>query len=251
MFGHHKESIENMTAHYRKDPEIKALFLVGSVVTGTARADSDLDGVAIIAAEAFERRKADGKTLETHHGGCTYEGGYFDIHYHTRDDLVTLAKSGSEPMRNLFTGAQVLFCDEPDLPKLAEKIPIFPINEKSEKQLRFYCTLKMYHSYFWVACRPEGFMRFHAADGMVHALYRLILIENEILFPSMRKLEETVMNVQSKPDGVVELCHRFMETLSDQDSADVVKCFETWTSYDYPKKHSVVMNNFADQWEWY
>ena len=39
MHKHHQESIENMAAHYRQNPEIIALFLVGSVATGTERPD--------------------------------------------------------------------------------------------------------------------------------------------------------------------------------------------------------------------
>jgi len=57
MHKHHQESIENMAAHYRDNPEIIALFLVGSVATGTERPDSDLDGVAIVSQEYYEEKK--------------------------------------------------------------------------------------------------------------------------------------------------------------------------------------------------
>lgn len=161
MYKHHKESIENMVKHYRENSEIKALFLVGSVATGTERPDSDI-----------------------------------------------------------------------------------------LKQHRFYCTLKMYYTYFWLSCKPEGYMRHHVADGMIYNLYRLILIENEILFPSMRKLEEYVIRAPNKPERIIEKCHNFMQTLSDEDCLALVESYETWTSYDYPRDHNVVMNNFADPYEW-
>lgn len=250
MYKHHQESIENMTAHYRQNPEIIALFLVGSVATKTEREDSDIDGVAIVSEKEYERRKENGITLEVHHGKCTYEGGYFDIHYHTRGQLIAFAKSGSEPMRNLFNCAQTLFCNEPDLPDLVANITVFPKDEAEKKKLKFYCTFKQFYRYFWVCCKPEGFMRHHVADGMIFNLYRLILLENEILFPSMRKLEETVITAPNKPDGVIELCHKFMKSLSDEDCAALVDMYEKWTKYDYPKEHSIVMNNFADTWEW-
>ncbi|MCL1842677.1 MAG: nucleotidyltransferase domain-containing protein [Defluviitaleaceae bacterium] len=251
MLNHHKDSIQNMIAHFRQCPETLALFLVGSVATGTARPDSDIDGVAIVTSEAHKRRKAEGTTLEVVHGKCTYEGGYFDIHYHTREDLINLAQNGSEPMRNLFTAAKPLFCDEPDLPELAAKVSAFPKADKPAKQLRFYCTFKQYHRYFWVACKPKGFSRFHVADGMIFTLYRLILLENEILFPSMRGLENAVISAPNKPKGIIELCHRFMQTLSDEDAKMLLESYETWTSYDFPKDSNIIMNNFANQWEWY
>ena len=251
MLKHHEESIKLMTAHYRENPEVTALFLVGSVAAGTARPDSDLDGVAIISKEAYDRKSREKTTLETVMGKCTYEGGYFDIHYHSRECLEEIAESGSEPMRNLFTAARVLFCDDPALPPLAEKIPRYPHAEAAKKQLRFYCTLKQSYLYFWRVCKPAGFMRHHVAGGMVFNLYRLILIENEILFPSVRKLEEAVISAPDKPEGIVELAQNFMKTLSDKHAPALVEAYEAWTNYDFPKERGVVSNNFADSWEWY
>jgi hypothetical protein len=239
-----------MIQHYRQDPDIKALFLIGSVATGTERPDSDIDGVAVVPREAYERKKAGPGLEETLFGKCTYEGGYFNIHYMTRENLETVVRSGTEPMRNMFSCAKVLFCDEPGLPELAEKIPVFQKSEAAAKQFRFYCTFKMYHSYFWKVCKPEGYMRHHVADGMIYCLYRLILLENEILFPSLRKLEESVIRAPHKPEGVAKMCARFMKSLSDEDCAALVDAYEAWTSYDYPKEHNTVMNNFADPYEW-
>jgi len=251
MFPHHKESIENMIKHYRENAEIKALFLVGSVATGTARFDSDIDGVAIVSQGYHENRKNNEGLEEVYYGKCTYEGGYFNIHYMTHEDLIKLDKSGSEPMRNMFSCAITLFCDDPAYEELAKKIPVFQKSEAVSKQFKFYCTLRMFYNYFWVCCKPEGFMRFHIADGMIFNLYRLILIENEILFPSMRKLEEYVKLAPKKPKGIIELCHNFIRTLSDEDCKAIIDNYENWTSYDYPKDHNTIMNNFSDSWEWH
>ena len=238
-----------MIAHYKADAEIEALFLIGSVATNTARPNSDIDAVAVVSQENYEHRVKTGQTLELHFDKCTYEGGYFDIHYTCREEMEKLAANGSEPMRNMFSCAQTLFCNVPDLPEIAARIPIFPKSEAAAKQLRFYCTFKMYHRYFWMSCKPEGFMRFHVADGMIFNLYRLILLENELLFPSLRKLEETVTSAKHKPAGIVELCHQFMKTLADEDCRALVESYEAWTSYNYPKEHSIIMNNYSDSWE--
>ncbi|MCL2443147.1 MAG: nucleotidyltransferase domain-containing protein [Treponema sp.] len=248
--SHHIESIKNMTKHYRENHEIKALFLIGSVATGTARPDSDIDGVAIISQEYHDHKKNNEGLEEVYYGKCTYEGGYFNIHYMTLEDLIKIDKSGSEPMRNMFSRAVTLFCDDPVYEELAKKIPVFQKQEATPKQFRFYCTLRMYYGYFWVNCKPEGFMRHHIADGMIYNLYRLILLENEILFPSMRKIEEYVRLAPNKPEGIIEKCHKFMQTLSDDDCKAIVDSYETWTSYDYPKDDNIIMNNFSDPWEW-
>ena len=238
-----------MIRHYRQDPDVKALFLIGSVATGTERPDSDVDAVAVVPQEVYAHKAERGGLEEVVYGKCTYEGGYFNIHYLSREKMEEIARSGSEPMRNMFDCARVLFCDDPGLPELAAKIAVYPKSEAAAKQLRFYCTFKMYHSYFWQACKPEGYMRHHIADGMIYTLYRLILLENEILFPSMRKLEETVARAPNKPEGIVERCRRFMQSLSDGDCAELVGSYEAWTAYDYPKEHDIVMNNFSDPYE--
>lgn len=250
MYKHHEESIDIMIQHYRENTEIKGLFLIGSVATGTERADSDIDAVAIVSADYYEQKKQGPGLEEVYYGKCTYEGGYLNIHYMTRDNLVQLAKDGSEPMRNMFSCASALYSDEPDLEELVGKIAVFQKAEAKAKQLRFYCTLRMYHNYFWRCCNPEGFTRHHIVDGMIYNLYRLILIENEILFPSMRRLEEYVKLAAKKPEKIIEKCHRFMQSLSDEDCWAIIESYETWTSYDYPKENSVVMNNFADPYEW-
>ena len=250
MHKHHAESIENMIRHYRENAEIKALFLIGSLVTGTERPDSDIDAVAIIPQDSYEQKKDEGRLEEVFRGKCTYEHGYFNIHYLSRKNLEEISQSGSEPMRNMFLCAHTLYCDEPELPELVASIPVFQKSEAGGKQFRFYCTFRMFYNYFWASCKPEGFMRMHVANGMIYHLYRLILIENEILFPSVRKLEEYVSYAQSKPEEIIEKCHRLIKSLSDEDCLALIDSYETWTSYDYPKDRNMIINNFRNPYEW-
>ena len=246
MYKHHEESIENMIKHYRENKEIKALFLIGSVATGTARPDSDIDAVAIVSNGYYEKKKNNEGLEEVYWGKCTYEGGYFNVHYMTHDELTELDRNGSEVMRNMFSSTHALFCDEPDLSELAAGIPVFQKDKALSKQFDFYCALRMLYNYYWNGCKPKRFARFHVAHGIVYYLYRLILIENEILFPSTRKLEEYVEKAKNKPENIIEKCERFMETLSDEDCLTVIESYEHWTTYDYLKDHNVIMNNFSD-----
>jgi len=257
MYKHHQDSIENMIAHYSKNNEIIALFLIGSIATGTERPDSDIDGVAVVSPEYFEEKKKNCKDQESCFGKCSYKGGYFDIHYMTRSYLAELAERGSEPMRNMFTNARALYCRESaaqgeSLQELAAKIPVFQKREAEEKQLKFYCTLKQFYRYFWVICKPEGFMKAHIANGIVYNLYRLILAENEILFPSMRKLEEFVIKAPRKPDGIVQKCRKFLSELKDEDALSIIESYENWTSYKFPdpENFQFIANNYYNPWEY-
>lgn len=251
MHKHHIDSIEIMKEHYRAEPEIRALFLIGSVATGTERPDSDLDGVAVVSEEEYLRREANNTLCATVWGKSTYVGGYFDVHYFTREKLIELAENGTEPMRNMFMCAQTLYTDEPDLPEIVARIPVYPLKEKDEKQLRFYCTFKQYHSYYWKTCKPTSFTRAYVATGMVFNLYRLILLENEILFPSGRKLERTVATAPNKPADIMVKCEKFVKSLSDEDAQDIVESYENWTTYDYPEDFQYISNCFYDPNEWY
>jgi len=254
MMKHHEESIKNMIAHYRENPEIIALFLIGSVATGTERPDSDLDGVAVVSPEYFLKIKNSDTAIEVMEivrGKCTYEGGYFDVHYTTKQELINTSKNGTEPKRNMFSCSRALFCNDPDLPEIVSRIPIFQKEEAAEKQLRYYCTLKMSYTYFLTVCKPEGFARFHTVSRMVYCLYRLILLENETLFPSIRKLEITVKQVKNKPEMFIEKCRRFMQSMSDEDALELINIYEEWTSFGYPdiKDYHIITNNFYDPYE--
>ena len=249
MLKHHEDSINIMISHYRKDPEITALFLIGSVATGTQRPDSDLDGVAVVSPQCYEKKKKGKGTMEACFGKCTYQGGYFDVHFKTRKQLEELAESGSEPMRNMFSAAKVLYCNEPDLPEIVARIPVFQKKDAAEKQKRFYCTLKQFYNYYWRCCKPQGFHRQYVANGMIFNLYRLILLENEILFPSSRKLERTVQRAEKKPDDILEKCQRLMKTLADEDALVLVESYEAWTSYDLPTDDTIIANGFFDPYD--
>jgi len=250
-----------MIAHYSQNPKIIALFLVGSIATGTERPDSDIDAIAVVSPEYYKEKKKlffdendiDGEVIESCFGKCTYEGGYFDVHYMTKEHMEELAKNGSEPKRNKFTNAKKLFCHQEDLPELAKKIPVFQKEEGAAKQLRFYCTFKQLYTYYWSICKAEGFMKDYIANAMVYNLYRLILIENEILFPSLRKLEAFVINAFNKPVDIVKKCQKFMATLIDEDAKEIIDSYEKWTSYKYPdsKEFQFIANNCVNPWEFY
>lgn len=251
MHEHHKESIERMKAYYRKWPEVIALFLTGSVANGNERIDSDLDGVVIVTEEFYQKKKQEKRLEESVRGECTYEGGYFDVKYMTKDRLLEIAESGSETMRCLFLHAQTLFTDDPELPEIVNRIRIYPEENLQERFLRFYGTMKLAYNYYWCTCRVTGYMRFHIADQIVYHLYRLILLENKMFLPCCRRLEQCVAEAPEKPDEIVELCSRFLSQLKDEDAQEIIKRYEEWTKMKLPEDYADVINNHTDPYEWF
>ena len=88
--------------------------------------------MVVVTDTAYALRVQQNSTAETIEGYCTYEGGYFDIKY-MNNLLEDAAKKGSEPARNAFIKAQVLFTKDADIPQIVEKIPVFQKQEKEEK----------------------------------------------------------------------------------------------------------------------
>ena len=249
MYRHHEESLKNMEELFRKREEVIALILGGSVAKGMERPDSDLDAMVIVPDEYFEKLLKEDRTAETISGYSTYEGGYFDVKYMTKNYLHMAAEKGSEPTRNSFVKSRVIFSHDPEIEELVAAIPVFQEHEREEKMLSFYIDLYLNYGYFWKCCAPEGYMKARTASEIVYAVYRLILQENRVLFPCNRRLEETVMGIRNKPEGIVELCRQFCETMEEGLADRIVESYHAWTSYDYKKNASIYLSQYCMDFE--
>ena len=249
MYRHHEESLKIMEDYFRNRQEVIALIFGGSVAKGTERPDSDLDAMVIVPDDYYEKLLAENRTAETIDGLCTYEGGYFDVKYMTKDYLRAAAEKGSEPTRNSFIKSRVLFSDDPEIAPLVAAIPVFQEKEMEEKMLSFYSDLQLNYHYFWKCCAPRGYMRARTASEIVYSIYRLILQENKVLFPCNRRLEETVAGLADKPEGIVELCSRFCETMEDELADKIVESYHAWTGYDYKKDSSIYQSRYCMDFE--
>ena len=238
-----------MEKFFREKEGVIALVFGGSVAKGMERPDSDLDGMVIVSDERYEALRRENRTSESIFGYCTYEGGYFDVKYMTKDFLRAAAEKGSEPTRNSFIKSRVLFSDDPEIAPLVAAIPVFQEKEMEEKMLSFYSDLQLNYHYFWKCCAPRGYMRARTASEIVYSIYRLILQENKVLFPCNRRLEETVAGLADKPEGIVELCSRFCETMEDELADKIVESYHAWTGYDYKKDPSIYQSRYCMDFE--
>jgi predicted nucleotidyltransferase len=253
MYKHHEESLKIMIDYFENQhpdkEQIIAVVFGGSVAKGMERPDSDLDCMVIVTPEYFEVRQTANSTAETISGMSTYEGGYFDIKYMTKEYIRAAAEKGSEPTRNSFLCARVLFSKDPEIERIVNAIPVFQLSEMEDKQLSFYSSLMLNYAYFWKDCKPDGYMKTRVAAEIVYCIYRLILQENHILFPSNRRLEETAAKAAKKPEGIVELCHKFCETY-DSDACDqLVDAYLKWTMYQIPSDFNAVLTRYVQDYE--
>lgn len=251
MYKHHEQSIENMKDYFRKHGAI-ALILAGSVAKGTERAGSDLDGVVILSEEKYAEKEKNHTTTETIDGLCTYEGGYFDIKYMTKEYLKDLAEKGSEPARNGFMKARILFSNDAEIEDILPLIPVFQKTEKKEKLLSFYSDFWLNYHYFLKSCPIDGYMKMNTIVEIIYSIYRMILQENEILFDCNRRLEQQVESVSEKTVELVRLGRKLAASQSIQDAGQFVDKFVEITTYMPPKDLSVVLTRYSkDFQEWW
>jgi len=252
MYQHHIDSIEKMKAYYEGQEGVIALVLGGSVAKGNERPDSDLDGMIIVTDEEYERRVAAGQTAGCVFGECTYEGGYFDVKYMTKDYIKKAAECASEPTRNSFVKARVLFSSDPEIYDIVPKIGVFQTAERDDKMLSFYGDYLLNHNYFIRSLNVQGYMRVHSVGEILYSVYRMILQENEILFQCNRRLEEMVEKAPNKPENILELGRIVMEKMDNDSIAAFADAYFTWTKYPLPEKskaHSRYVTDY-EQW-WY
>ena len=252
MYQHHLDSIEKMKEYFFGREGVIALVLGGSVAKGNERPDSDIDGMVIVTDEEFARRKDLGMTAECIMGQCTYPEGYFDVKYMTKDYITVAAEKASEPTRNSFVKARVLFSSDPEIEDIVARIGVFQEQERDDKMLSFYGDCRLNHGYFIHDCKVDGYMRLHAVGEIIYSIYRMILQENGILFQCNRRLEECVAAAPMKPENIVALGRAAAEKQDDASIDAFVQAYFDWSKYPFPdfsKAYSRYVTDF-EQW-WY
>ena len=249
MYKHHEESLAIMRKYFEEKPEVIALIFGGSVAKGNERPDSDLDAMVVIEDRAYEARVKNRTAVETISGLCTYEGGYFDVKYMTKNYLRQAADHASEPTRNAFVGSRVIFSRDPEIEGLVRRIPVFQEREREEKLLSFYADFSLNYHYFLKGCKPEGYMRLHAVGEVIYSLYRMVLQERSVLFPCNRRLEETVAALSPQTLELTRLGRAFAQTQALEDGDKFVACFQSLSAWQPPEDYSEVLTAYTRDFE--
>ncbi|MDE7325096.1 MAG: nucleotidyltransferase domain-containing protein [Lachnospiraceae bacterium] len=249
MYKHHEESLENLKNYFLGRKEVTALIFGGSVAKGCERPDSDLDAMVVVTKEDYAQRVKNHRTAETITGYCTYEGGYFDVKYMTKEFLIDAAEKGSEPARNAFLGARVLFTKDEEIPGIVAKIPIFQKGEKEEKMLSFYADFWLNYYYFLKSCPVDGYMKLHAVGEVIYSVYRMVLQENEILFPCNRRLEDFVEKISDQTAKLVGLGKRAADSQRMEDVDAFVEFFYGVLTWEKPTEIGTVLSRYTTDFE--
>ena len=274
MLQHHADCIEEYRHHFDNDDEVLAVVLGGSVAKGTETPTSDIDGVVVVTPERRRRLQEANQIASVVLDVCDYEGAMFDIKYVTMDWLQAAAERGSEPTRSSFIKSRVLsvYSQEPGrsahadaaapelkdaaaVQQLLDRIGRYPVEEKANRLHSFYAAYWLNRGYFW----PESFKRHNpfllSRTTSEIALFglRMILAQNEVLFPSMKWLTRTVTECADHPERIVELTEAFVSAPSEETLEPFATAVERYApgGFEYwdPRLGGRYVEDF-EQW-WY
>ncbi|WP_018750608.1 nucleotidyltransferase domain-containing protein [Paenibacillus sanguinis] len=255
MYKHHEDSIHNFIKWYQENSNVIAVILGGSIAKGKERIDSDIDLMVIVNDEMHKELSSKNKLSETITEHCTYENGYFDIKYFTKDYLLKASKVGSEPTRNAFIGASCLFSNDPEIIEIIHQIPVYPVWEKEEKILSFFSALMLNSYYFWEQAVKTNdlFLKTRAATDIVLFGSRMLLAYNEKLFPCQKWLMTAVNELDNKPANITDKANLFLQKLDDETKNDFVSSILAYCEWNVPQDYNVILSRFVEDNElwWY
>ena len=202
MEPHQQEAIDVFLSRYTSDPTILAILLGGSIAHGFAKTDSDIDVTIIVDEPEYERRKQENKLAFSLWDICTYPGGYVDCKVVNMSFLQKVSERGSDPARYAYEDNTVLFSRIDNLDAILADICKFPLQDKAQRGDRFAAQVLAWRWYYSEGVKKENnYLICLALQKLVLFSCRLILNENEMLYPYHKWLLRVVEHAKVKPEG--------------------------------------------------
>lgn len=233
MYAHHSQSIQNVTEYFRREPEVIALLLGGSIAHGFERQTSDIDIMIFVSDENYQRRFQTGAIHFYNKELCMYEGGYVDGKYLSVEFIKQVAAKGSEPARFAFAGSQVLFSKVDGFAEQVHKAEEYPLAEKAERIKRFYAQFEAWHWYSHEALRlGNQYLLGTSVSKLILFGGRLILAHNELLYPYHKWFLKVLEGAKDKPPSLLsDMCNLNKTPTVENIEAlyGKIKTFQPWT----------------------
>ncbi len=253
MYKHHQQAIENLKTYFSQEPGVLGVILGGSVAKGLERSDSDIDAMVVVTPERYQELKEQKRTVENIFGYCGYEEGYFDVKYMTKDYLAAAADHGSEPTRNSFLCSRCVLANDPEIPGLVERIPVFQTQEKEEKQAAFYAILALNKDYFWEYIETDPLLKARTVSDIAFFGLRMFMQDREVLFPCAKSMYTYIRRMENVPEGLLESCTAFVEDPTNETMQRFVDLVMNSIAYRPPEDYSLILSRYTadtEQW-WY
>lgn len=233
MLPHHRQSIQNVTEFFRRDPEVQALLLSGSIAHTFQSPASDVDIMIFVSEQNYQKRFQAGELHFFNRDLCTYEGGYVDGKYLSLNFVREVLHKGSEPARFAFEGSQVLFSRVDGFVDDVRKIAEYPVSEKAERIKRFYAQFEAWHWYCGEAlAKKNRYLLGMSVSKLILFGGRLILAHNEMLYPYHKWFLRVLESAKEKPSDLMARIQALTESPTAENIAafyDQVRTFLPWS----------------------
>jgi nucleotidyltransferase-like protein len=235
MHAHHEESIANVDAHFRRQPEVEALLLGGSIAHGFASPASDVDVMIVVSDAHHADRHRRGDLNFFSREPCTYPDGYVDGKYISPAFLRRVAESGSEPARFAFQDARVLFSRIDSLDQMLHEITRYPAEGRIDRMRRFRAQLDAWNWYTGEALRLNNRYLLSVSLGrLVLFAGRLILAHNKVLYPYHKWFLEVLSRVEDKPTDLLDRIHMLYDDPSTGSATALYECVKDFQDWPEP-----------------
>ncbi len=233
MEPHHERSIANMVRELEPDRSIEALILGGSLAHGFAGPEADIDVTLLVSGGEMARRRRENKLHYVTRTPCTYEGGYVDGKYVDLEFLRAVAERGSDPARFAFQGNRILFSRADGLEGLLERIARFPVEEKDVRVQRFAAQLLAWRWYYGEGARRDNrYVAALAVQKTVLFAGRIVLTENELLYPYHKWFLRVLEGAPRQPGGFMAALRGLLESPSKEKIEELVKSVFAFAGVD-------------------
>jgi predicted nucleotidyltransferase len=220
MEQHHQDAIAKFVSLYSVQESVLAILVAGSIAHSFEKPNSDVDIILVVDDHEYEARQRDKKLAFSLWDICTYEGGYVDCKVVNLAFLELVAKQGSDAARFAFEGAQIVFSKISELEAILADIVRFPIEEQESRRRRFISQILAWKWYFSQGIeKNDAYLRGYAAQKMILFACRIILNENQMLFPFHKWLIVKTKTAKNKPERFDSL----IEQLATQPDDELVK----------------------------
>jgi len=250
MEPHHTASIQNLRGAFEKDPTVLALILGGSLAHGFARPDSDIDVSIVIDPAEYARRKRDNKLHYNNRALCTYDQGYIDGKYVDLNFLQLVATRGSDPARYAYHDSRILFSRLAGLDRVLAEIVRFPVEKKKERIDRFAAQLLAWRWYYSEALRQESrYLVILALQKIVLFGGRIVLAENEMLYPYHKWMLRVLHSAKRQPPGLMAAIDELLAEHSWRRVDDYCRGILAFAGLDFGATNAVWPSRFMKDTE--
>lgn len=240
-----KEALEN-------DSRYIALIILGSLATGKAREDSDVDLCLIASDEEFKNVSARKDYYFGNSGPFEDEEIEIDGKVVNMQYLIDATKNGNEPVRESFRDAFTLFDHSGKVTDILKEILVYPEEERLPKLKKFYSLFECNQYYATQALKLNNdYLRIRCITETVYYAVRLVLSYNRIYFPCHKSMFDALDKAENLPDGFIEKSKELLNNVTEESLDEYFDLVYEFVKELKMTEQETVGLILEDEWSWF